>query len=56
MSLVFSVVCMSCFAGQDDYVVDALALHDHLHLLRPILADPAVLKVFPFSPVLSAMP
>ena len=31
--------------GQEDYVFDALALHDHLHLLRPILADPAVLKV-----------
>lgn len=34
-------------AGQEDYLVDALALHDHMHLLRPILADPAVLKVIP---------
>ena len=36
-------------AGQEDYVVDALALHDHLHLLRPLLADPAVLKVDSFA-------
>ena len=37
---------MTCIAaGQTDYVVDALALHDHMHLLRPILADPIVLKV-----------
>ena len=30
-------------------MVDALALHDHMHLLRPLLADPAVLKVNPFA-------
>lgn len=32
-------------AGTVDYLVDALALHDQLHLLRPVMADPAVLKV-----------
>ena len=26
-------------------MVDTLALHDHMHLLRPIFADPLVLKV-----------
>lgn len=31
--------------GTVDYLVDALALHDHLHLLRPLMSDPAVLKV-----------
>lgn len=36
-------------AGQEDYVVDALALHDHMHLLRPLLANPAVLKVHPLA-------
>ena len=29
------------------YLVDALALHDHLHTLRDILADPKTLKVAP---------
>jgi cation-transporting P-type ATPase D len=33
------------FAGSTDYLVDCLALHDCLGLLRPLLADPAVLKV-----------
>lgn len=32
-------------AGKTDYLVDALALHDHMHLLRPIFADPSILKV-----------
>jgi hypothetical protein len=32
-------------AGTVDYLVDCLALHDCLGLLRPLLADPAVLKV-----------
>lgn len=32
--------------GDVDYIVDALALHDHLGpLLRPAFADPAILKV-----------
>lgn len=31
--------------GEADYLVDALALHDHMHLLRPIFADSGVLKV-----------
>ena len=35
----------SWIVGGVDYVIDALALHDHLHLLRPILADPRILKV-----------
>jgi cation-transporting P-type ATPase D len=34
-----------CHAGDRDYLVDALALHDHLPLLRPLMADPTVLKV-----------
>lgn len=31
--------------GQLDYVIDALAVHDHMHLLQPLLSDPDVLKV-----------
>jgi len=32
--------------GDVDYVVDALALHDHIgDALRPILASPHILKV-----------
>lgn len=41
----FIVACQKCFVGLEDYVVDALALHDHMHLLRPLLADPTMLKV-----------
>ena len=39
--------CITCYqnAGKTDYLVDALALHDHMHLLRPIFADTSVLKV-----------
>ena len=32
-------------AGVRDYLIDALALHDHMHLLHEVLADPGVLKV-----------
>ena len=32
-------------AGETDYVVDALALHDHLHILRGVFADPGITKV-----------
>ena len=32
-------------AGGTDYVIDALALHDHLHILRSVFADPAITKV-----------
>ena len=35
-------------------MVDALALHDHMHLLGPILANPAVLKVE--TPLLHPVP
>eukprot|EP00879_Flechtneria_rotunda_P011906 GHRR01012435.1.p1 GENE.GHRR01012435.1~~GHRR01012435.1.p1 ORF type:complete len:931 (+),score=387.60 GHRR01012435.1:2246-5038(+) len=31
--------------GAIDYLVDCLAVHDNLHLLRPLLADTSVLKV-----------
>ena len=32
-------------AGHKDYLIDALALHDHMHLLHSLLADPGILKV-----------
>ena len=32
-------------AGAEDFVVDALALHDHLGSLKPLFADPRILKV-----------
>lgn len=35
-----------CAAGTEDWVVDTLALHDHMHLLRDVLADPGVVKVW----------
>ena len=38
-------------AGDKDYLIDALALHDHMHLLHDVLADPGVLKVRMFLPV-----
>jgi cation-transporting P-type ATPase D len=28
-----------------DFLVDAIALHDDMHLLHPIFANPAILKV-----------
>eukprot|EP00884_Botryococcus_braunii_P003255 jgi/Botrbrau1/12930/Bobra.92_1s0010.1 len=31
--------------GHKDYVVDAIALHDHMDLLRPLFADPTIVKV-----------
>jgi cation-transporting P-type ATPase D len=37
--------CVVCDIGDRDYLVDALALHDQLPLLRPLMADPTVLKV-----------
>ncbi|KAL0022097.1 hypothetical protein WJX79_008401 [Trebouxia sp. C0005] len=39
------VCLLQLSTGKTDYLVDALALHDHMHLLRPIFADPSVLKV-----------
>ncbi|KAG0608211.1 hypothetical protein M758_8G087800 [Ceratodon purpureus] len=29
-----------------DYLLDAIALHDDMHLLHPIFANPAILKIF----------
>eukprot|EP00878_Enallax_costatus_P033400 GHUV01036829.1.p1 GENE.GHUV01036829.1~~GHUV01036829.1.p1 ORF type:complete len:159 (+),score=44.09 GHUV01036829.1:64-477(+) len=31
--------------GFKDYLIDCLALHDHMHLLRPLMADTSVTKV-----------
>ncbi len=28
-----------------DFLVDAIALHDDMHLLHPIFSNPAILKV-----------
>ena len=40
------LVCLIQLAGgQECYIVDALALHDHLSLLKPILEGTDVLKV-----------
>lgn len=35
------------YTGAQDYVIDALALHDHLPQLNIILSDPQILKVQP---------
>ncbi len=32
-------------AGVTDYILDVLALHDHMHLLRSAFADPGIVKV-----------
>ncbi len=32
-------------AGVEDFVLDALALHDHLGSLKPVFANPSILKV-----------
>ncbi len=34
-------------AGGIEYLVDAIALHDHLHTLRDTFADPKIIKVTP---------
>ena len=44
-SLQLSEGASSWGAGETDYVVDALALHDHLHILRGVFADPGITKV-----------
>ncbi|KAK9816641.1 hypothetical protein WJX72_003201 [[Myrmecia] bisecta] len=31
--------------GEVDYLVDTLALHDHMHWLRPVMADPKIEKI-----------
>jgi ribonuclease D len=28
-----------------DFIVDTLALHDHMHMLRPAFTNPRILKV-----------
>ena len=33
-------------SGGHTYIVDLLALHDHMHLLKPAFEDPRILKVF----------
>lgn len=40
-----SIAAIAYVAGYKDYLIDSLALHDHLHLLRPLMADPSVTKV-----------
>lgn len=42
--------------GERDWVIDALAVHDDMHLLRPLFADAAVLKVRRFCPVCLVLP
>ncbi len=42
--------------GERDWVIDALAVHDDMHLLRPLFADAAVLKVQRFRPICSVLP
>ncbi|KAK2649749.1 hypothetical protein Ddye_017238 [Dipteronia dyeriana] len=32
--------------GKDDYLVDTIALHDEMSILRPVFADPSICKVF----------
>jgi cation-transporting P-type ATPase D len=39
------ILLLLLYAGTVDYLVDCLTLHDCLALLRPLLADAAVLKV-----------
>lgn len=45
-----SYLGLSCLVqlsdGYQDWFIDALALHDHLHELRPLFADVNVLKVW----------
>ena len=37
--------CLLLSAGCSDYVIDAIALHDHLPQLNKIMSDSAILKV-----------
>jgi hypothetical protein len=42
-----TLICLiQLSAGGQAFVVDALALHDHLELLKPALEDPNKLKLF----------
>ena len=34
-----------CDAGSVNYVIDTLKLHDDMAVLRPIFADPSIVKV-----------
>lgn len=40
------IVCLLQVSdGHTVYIIDALAVHDHMHLLRTLLADSSVVKV-----------
>ena len=49
-----SVQWYKSFADGLDYVIDALELHDVMDRLRPIFANPKIVKVSPSSIVLNA--
>lgn len=42
-----TLICLvQLSVGGQAFVIDALALHDHLELLKPALEDPTKLKLF----------
>ncbi|GBG63778.1 hypothetical protein CBR_g39322 [Chara braunii] len=42
----FTALLQISTGTQQDYIIDAIALHDHMHVLRPVFADPSIIKVF----------
>lgn len=45
-------MCVCLVAGEKDYLIDTLTLHDNMHLLRDVLEDEEVLKVLmPYWPL-----
>lgn len=42
--------------GDKEYLVDALALHDHMHLLQDVLEDARIVKVAFLSCLCTALP
>jgi cation-transporting P-type ATPase D len=41
---------------QEDYLIDTIALHDSMEILRPVFANPSICKVCKLSIALSFFP
>lgn len=43
--LFFHMLTEQISTTKEDYLVDTIALHDHMGILRPVFADPHICKV-----------
>lgn len=46
---VFFYVVKQISTQQEDYLIDTIALHDSMEILRPVFADPSICKVCKLS-------